>query len=147
TLPTLSFSYFDPESERYEVSKTEPIQLNVLPGAGAATVAGTGSTRLEGSIAKNVLASGGLRPLRYQAHFTEPSVPAWRQKSFLPVILGPPGLWLAVALVGLIRSRLTHEDETTLKRKRAKAARRRLALAERLKDSGNPQAFYAEVEN
>src|SRR5262249_29842043 len=38
------------------------------------------------------------------------------------------------------------EDEAKAKRRRARAARRRLAEAQKLKDRGPSHAFYAEVE-
>jgi BatD DUF11 like domain len=36
TLPGLSFSYFDPEAERYVTRDTQPIKVSVTPGAAAA---------------------------------------------------------------------------------------------------------------
>jgi hypothetical protein len=34
TIPAISYSYFDPETAVYETTSTEPITINVLPGAG-----------------------------------------------------------------------------------------------------------------
>jgi len=39
TLPALSFSYFDPETGRYETRDTHPIGVTVTPGAGSTQIA------------------------------------------------------------------------------------------------------------
>jgi hypothetical protein len=97
-------------------------------------------------MARNVLAGGGIRPLRYQVRFSGPGAALWRREFFLPALLAPPGLWLALMLAGFIRSRINQEDEAKDKRRKARAARRRLAEAKKLKNSGAPHLFYAEVE-
>src|SRR5215471_10116291 len=38
-IPALELAYFDPETGRYERSRTSPLTLTVVPGAGASTVA------------------------------------------------------------------------------------------------------------
>jgi hypothetical protein len=52
---------------------------------------------------------------------------------------------LALGVVGLVRGRLSNPDETSRNRQRAKAARKRLAEAEKLRE-GSSSAFYGEVE-
>jgi hypothetical protein len=146
TLPGLAFSYFNPETGHYETSKTDPIELMVTGTEGAKLVASGASGSGDSNAAKNVLGVGGLRPLRHQAHFSQPGVPLWRSRFFVPALLAPIGAWLAFALVGLVRARLSHEDEVSLKKKRTRAARRRLSAAEKLKKTGNQTEFYAEVE-
>jgi hypothetical protein len=101
---------------------------------------------VDSGAAKNVLAAGGLRPIRPEAHFAAPGQPIWRKRFFVPALLAPIGAWVALALAGVVRARLSNEDETSLKKRRARAARRRLAAAEKLKETGNPAEFYAEVE-
>ena len=145
TFSGLSFPYFDPETERYEEAKADPVVLTVVAGSGGAISLG-GDRSSPTAQAKNLLPAGGLRPLRYRAHFSDREEPIWRANFFLPSLFAPPGIWLAVALFGFVRARLNHQDEQSLKRRRAKAAHRRLAAAEALKTTGSPQAFYAEVE-
>ena len=146
TLPGLTFLFFNPESGRYESSKTEPIELTVTGSEGAKLLASGASGSVDSGAAKNVLAAGGLRPIRHEAHFAAPGQPIWRKPFFVPALLAPIGAWLALALAGFVRARLSNEDETSLKKKRARAARRRLAAAEKLKETGNPAEFYAEIE-
>ena len=45
-----------------------------------------------------------------------------------------------------LRTRMGKEDLVATRKKQARAARKRLAEAEKLKASGTPAAFYAEVE-
>jgi hypothetical protein len=148
TLPALEFPYFDPKTGNYEVSRTEPVEITVEAGAGGVASAPTSSpTQMADAAAeqKNVLTASGLRPLRYQAHFEEPAAAVWQRPFFLPTVLAPVGLMLAMGVAGLVRGRLSREDEGSRNKQRAKAARKRLAEAEKLR-SGSSSAFYGEVE-
>ncbi|QRN99830.1 protein BatD [Archangium violaceum] len=148
TLPALEFPYFDPKTGRYAVSRTEPVELTVEPGAGGVASAPAASpTQLADAASeqKNVLTAGGLRPLRYQARFEEPAAAVWQRPFFVPAVLTPVGLMVALGVVGLVRGRMSREDEGSRNRQRAKAARKRLAEAEKLR-GGSSSAFYGEVE-
>jgi hypothetical protein len=148
TLPALEFPYFDPKTGRYEVSRTEPVELTVEPGSGGVASAPAASpSQLADAAAeqKNVLTAGGLRPLRYQGRFEEPAAVVWQRPFFVPAVLTPVGLMVALGVAGLVRGRLSREDEGSRSRQRAKAARKRLAEAEKLR-GGSSSAFYGEVE-
>jgi BatD DUF11 like domain len=149
TLPALEFPYFDPRTARYEVARTEPVELTVEPGAGGVASAPVPASPSHVTDAaaeqKNVLTANGLRPLRYQARFEEPAAAVWQRSFFVPVVLSPLGLMLALGLVGLVRGRISNPDESSRNRQRAKAARKRLAEAEKLRE-GSSSAFYGEVE-
>jgi hypothetical protein len=97
-------------------------------------------------VAKNVLTAGGLKPLRIGTSFAEQGQPLWRRRFFLPALVAPAGLWLALALGGLFWGAVSREDERTRKKKQARAAWKRLAAAEKLRSSGNSAEFYGEVE-
>jgi len=146
TLPALSFHYFDPETGRYETSRTDPLSLSVRPGASTSPPPGKPAGNAPVPDAKNVLNAGGLRPLRYSADFTGQTLPVWRRAPFIPMVAAPLGLWLGALAVGLMRARWSREDEGTRTKKRARAARKRLAAAEQLKSGGRSDAFYGEVE-
>ncbi len=147
TLPGLAFPFFNPETQKYEVSRTDPITLVVTPGAGGTTALSRNGPAVAGEgPAKNVLTAGGLRSLRHAAAFQPKAEPAWRRPFFLPALLSPVGLWLTLSIVGLVRSRLSQEDDASRKSKQAREARRRLAAAEKLKAKGKADAFFGEVE-
>jgi hypothetical protein len=148
TLPALEFPYFDPRSRKYDVSRTDPITVTVEAGAGGVASAGPTATPLQDAAnePKNVLTAGGLRPLRYQARFVAPSTPVWQQAFFLPAVLAPVGLLLGAMVLGQVRGRLFAQTEAGRNKQQAKAARKRLAEAEKLRGAGGTSAFYAEVE-
>ncbi|WP_224244273.1 BatD family protein [Hyalangium gracile] len=148
TLPALEFPYFDPRRREYDVSRTDPITVTVEAGAGGVSSLGPTAAPLQDAASeqKNVLTAGGLRPLRYQARFVAPSTPLWRQAFFLPVVLAPVGLLFGAMLLGQVRGRLFAQTEAGRTRQQAKAARKRLAAAEKLVGEGSTSAFYAEVE-
>lgn len=148
TLPALEFPYFDPRAQSYEVARTDPVTITVEAGAGGVSALPSSPSQVADSAneQKNVLTAGGLRPVRYQANFVAPSEPVWKRGFFLPAVLAPLGLLLGVALIGGVRGRLATRTEADRGRQQAKAARRRLAEAEKLQGGTNVGAFYAEVE-
>jgi hypothetical protein len=146
-LPGLEFPYFDPETGHYEVSRTDPIRLAITPSTGQAgrgPVAGAGAAAA--ATAKNVLSAGGLKPLRAAASFAVTRAPEWRKPFFVPAVAGPALLWLALVFGGLVRGTLAKEDAGSQRKRKAREARKRLARAEQLRKSGQPSAFYGEVE-
>ncbi len=147
TLPALEFPYFDPRRRAYDVARTDPVTVTVEAGAGGVGAVGATPSPLEDAAneQKNVLTAGGLRPLRYQARFVAPATPVWQQAFFLPAVLAPVGLLFGVALLGSLRNRLSAQTEAGRDKQQAKAARKRLAEAEKLRQ-GSSSAFYAEVE-
>jgi hypothetical protein len=148
TLPALEFPYFDPRRRQYDVSRTDPVTITVEAGAGGVASAGPSSTPLQDAASeqKNVLSAHGLRPLRYQARFVAPSTPLWEQAFFLPAVLAPLGLLFGVMVLGQVRGRLATQTEAGRNKQQARAARKRLAAAEKLVGEGSTSAFYAEVE-
>jgi hypothetical protein len=148
TLPALEFPSFDPRHRQYDVSRTDPIPLTVEAGSGGVASMGPTATPLQDAAnePKNVLTAGGLRPLRYQARFVAPATPVWERAFFLPAVLVPVGLLLGAALLGQVRGRLFAQTEAGRNKQQAKAARKRLAAAEKLRGEGSSSAFYAEVE-
>ncbi|MBZ4419539.1 BatD family protein [Myxococcus sp. RHSTA-1-4] len=148
TLPALEFPFFDPRARAYDVARTDPVTITVEAGAGGVSALPSSPSQMADAAneQKNVLTAGGLRPVRYQARFEAPSEPPWKRGFFLPVVLAPLGLLLGVALIGGVRGKLATRSEADRGRQQAKAARRRLAEAEKLQGGSNVGAFYAEVE-
>ncbi|MDY7228601.1 BatD family protein [Hyalangium rubrum] len=148
TLPGLEFPYFDPRRREYDVARTDAVTITVEAGSGAVAQQGPTPTPMQDSAneQKNVLTAGGLRPLRYQARFVAPSTPVWQRAFFLPAVLAPVGLLFGAVLLGQVRGRLFAQTEAGRNKQQAKAARKRLAEAEKLRGQGSSTAFYAEVE-
>lgn len=141
TLPAIEMPFFDPENERYDVARSEPLTVTVTgaPSAPTATAPTTDG--------KNVLAeTERLRPLRYRARFATASAPLWEQGFFLPAVFAPLALWLGTLGFGFLRAAIRKEDPVAVKRRGARAARQRLAAAQKLLKDGDPSAFHGEVE-
>jgi hypothetical protein len=149
TLPEMSFAFFDPEKERYEVARAPALTIQVEPApGGVASAAGVNGPAVPGDpqAAKNVLTADGLRPLRHQLNLREGREPVWARRWFVPAVLSPLGLWAALGALGLVRARFGREDEQAVRKRKARAARRRLQMAEKLRESGSAADFYAEVD-
>ncbi|MCP3162667.1 BatD family protein [Myxococcus qinghaiensis] len=148
TLPGLEFPFFDARTRKYEVASTDPITVTVESAAGGTAPPPSTSAHVADSAneQKNVLTSGGLRPVRYQARFVAPSEPLWKRGFFVPLVLAPLGLLAGAALLGGVRGRLATRTEADKGRQQAKAARKRLAEAEKLRAGADAGAFYTEVE-
>jgi hypothetical protein len=147
-LPGLTLEYFDPESQQLEKTSTDPITITVRPagtGAQALAVPSNDPSQPEPA-ARNQLVGGGLKSLRHTAKFSEPRALTWRQPFYLPLAGAPLALALALGLVSFVRSRAGQEDEASRRNKQAKAARKRLAQAEKLAGAGSTTDFYAEVD-
>ncbi len=148
TLPGLTLQYFDPESKHFEESRTDPIIVTVRPAAGgaAAVAPPPDSPATADAPVKNQLVAGGVRQLRATANFTPVSPPLWSRGFFVPLAVTPVVLSVLLLAVGLARSALGKTSPEALKRAQAKAARKRLAAAEKLLGSASTAAFYEEVE-
>ncbi len=145
-LPGLTLSFFNPETGRVEESKTDPITVNVTPGAGGANFVGVPTPGAPVDGPKNRLEAGGLKQLRHTAQFGQASRPLWQRGWFLPFAAGPLALALFFGAFGLVRRAAGGTDPASEKKRKARAARARLAAAEKLKRSGKTQDFYSEVE-
>jgi hypothetical protein len=149
TLPAMRLPFFNPEIGAYEIAQSEPIGLLVEPGTGP--IQGPGprgpiAAAPEEGAPRNMLTATGMRPLRHRADFRQGGPGLWRRPWFAPAVLSPFGLWAALGVFGLVRRHLTAEDPGAKDRQQAAFARKRLKLAQKLKDSGTTADFYAEVE-
>ncbi len=147
TVPGVTLQYFDPERSRYTETRTDPFTLTVTPSANGQTVAPVpGPVAVQAPDVKNQLVGGGLKQLRHGAQFTAPAAPVWSRPFFLPLTGAPLALSVAFALLSALRSSLGRQTPESLKRQQAKAARKRLASAEKLMGTGATTEFYGEVE-
>ncbi|MFT3706684.1 MAG: BatD family protein [Archangium sp.] len=147
TLPALVVPYFDPETRKYDEMRVDDITITVKPGIGGATtqtVPGVPISTDPG--VKNQLVGGGLKSLRHTARFTSPKPTLSTQKWFLPVGVAPLLLTLLAGAFVFVRGSIGPETEESVQKRLAKAARKRLAGAEKLMAKGSTGDFYAEIE-
>lgn len=146
-LPEIVVPYFDPETRKYDEMRVDDITITVRPGTGGANVIGTpGPTNNTLDGPKNQLVGGGLKSLRHTAKFSAPPRPLSALPWFLPVALAPVVLSMLAAAFAFARNSLGQRSPESLKKREARAARKRLAAAEKLLSGGSTTAFYEEVE-
>ncbi len=145
-IPALAMETFDPIARAYKTIRSAPIPVSVHVGAASAGSGGTGA-----QAAQNLLAAGGLRPIRFKlSQLSAASAPPWSRPWFWPLFgLGPLA---AVATLVALRTRraITSDAEGRRVRGAARAAKKRLRGAQALlleeKQGGHDaQAFYAEI--
>ncbi|HEY2030212.1 MAG TPA: BatD family protein [Myxococcales bacterium] len=136
-IPALAVDTFDPVQKQYKTLRTEPIDLRVGPSAAGAAAAAP--------LAQNLLASGGMRPIRLHLSEARLSAPPWSRPWFLPLLLLPP-FGLAV-LIGASRARRMLQTDPQQRRVRLarSAASKRLRGAQELLAKNDAAAFYAEI--
>lgn len=146
TLPGLTLNYFNPETGKWEQSKTDAVNLTVTTGAGGSTVmTAPGSTSSLDPTQKNQLVASGLKSLHHTAKFERDTPPLFSRGLFVPLAATPVAFGFGFLLLGFIRSSRGGNLDVA-RRKQARAARARLAAAEKLKASSKVAEFYAEVE-
>ncbi len=106
TIPPVEYCYFDPETQKYEIAKTPPLTLNVMPGTerDSHIVVGAGDSQANRI---NVLANDII------PNVTEPGTLS-RQDSMVlvvPVLAGaPPLAFMALALTMRHRRRVASDS-------------------------------------
>src|SRR5215472_16202256 len=143
-VPALELVYFDPETQRYERSRTAPLSLAVVPGAGAAAVASV-SGKSEEPAARNVLNATALRPLRIQATLDRPA-PPWRRPWFLALLALPPLLFGGALTGQAVQRHRVRSDPRGEQRRREQRARARLGELRAASKGMDDVAFSAEVD-
>ncbi|MBD3216886.1 MAG: hypothetical protein GF310_01325 [candidate division Zixibacteria bacterium] len=140
-IPSLKWSYFDPETENYRTLASEEYEINIEPGASAGDDAFAGRMNIPGDIkVRDIL---GVKTL--DGRLKKKSKPLIMS----PVFIGVQAVPL-ILLAGVILFRKRQEKlmgDLRLRRlKRAHGlARKKLSSASSLLKSGNPDDFYGEV--
>lgn len=140
-IPALALETFDPIARQYKTLKTSPVRITVAPAAVSNQAAGQ---------AQNLLAAGGLRPIRLRLRQQGGGAPPWEQLWFWPLLLAAPLLVGGGLLSARVGRALAQDPSLVRVQKAAQAARKRLRGAESLleqqkQDGEDPAPFYAEV--
>jgi hypothetical protein len=139
-LPGLTFSYFDPNTQRYETARSAPLNVTITPSA-ADSLASSKSP--VGATASGEKYSHGLRP--------DHPVPVARLSSLTPLYLQPrflviPSLLTLAFVGGWVTARRGGNRNARLSlRIASKAAKRELAQMERAARSGDETAFFSSA--
>jgi hypothetical protein len=149
TVPPLSLVVFDPAARRYVETHTQPIELSVTgetAGVAAAPAAPGAAVPGDGRNVDNVLAAQ-IRPIRVShAPARAVSVSFLRGPAFTTTLVVPPLAFVALAIAGRWRERLSRDVQRTSRRRVRSIARRRLGAAADHMAAGRAAAFYVEIE-
>jgi hypothetical protein len=135
-LPALAWPYFDPETGRYEVARTDPVRVLVRPGAaGAAALAPPPGAPAE-----------AVRPIRTGGAIAPEGPPPWRSPLFALAALAPPAAFAALALARALSARRAAGAGARRLRGAGRAALAALDRAARLARDGPAAAALDAAE-
>lgn len=143
TIPPISWSYFDPEAEKYITLTSDPVPLTVDPRSESTATITLGPTAVpEKDVPKLTLLKGGISP-----NYVDPDlVLADQSVTFGPAwtagLLAPPAFWIFVALWARRRDKLRADSGFARRRKAERQAMTRLRQAQR---DGEPTAQWREM--
>ncbi len=141
TIPSITFSFFDPAAGEYRTVGSQPITIQVARGDGApgspyTPVAQSDVRQLRQDIHYIKLAPDGLR---------DRSRPFYRSPVFLVILLLPVAADVGIFAAAFRRER-RHANSRLRRERRARSiARRRLKDARKLLTPHSSRAFYASV--
>jgi hypothetical protein len=133
TIPGLSFSYFDPETRRYERAQTEPIKVTVDASRADGSLKAPSEAKPDTRLARG--SGEGLRP----DHASTPSY-----SSLIPLYLQPRFLALPATLALLFAGGLLGLQRVP-RRVASRATQRALASLRALARAGDTSAFLVEA--
>lgn len=136
TIPSLSFSYFDPHLGRYETLRSQPFSLQVAQGRETAAD-DRGSQRQQEQLLRQLYSDGALgTPLGLQ----------WAQSWSYLLLFPLMALLGFIAYLVIARERGLRADSLGYKASRANSvATKRLRTARKLLEVGARDAFYEET--
>ena len=134
-LPALTFSYFDPNTRRYETARSAPLSVTISPALADQTAPQAPSTA--GS-PENKYASG-LRPDHVETTATSSLIPLYLQAKFLPV---PSIVVLAFAAGWVSARRRRGVGELESERIASRTAKRALAQMQAAARAGDAVLFF-----
>lgn len=145
SIPPISWSYFDPQDERYVTLVSDPIRITVDPGLETAAKYSVGGFSESMDSTTLTAIRGGISP-----NYVDPSMVLASDSALLTgtlssVAIGAPLAWLAVTLVTAHRRRL-HTDVKWARRRRAcRAAIHHLARAASATDPAESAGACADA--
>jgi BatD DUF11 like domain len=140
TLPALSFTYFDPNTQHYETARSSPLTVTISPSLADSVAAPSGDTG-EASVLTSKYTQG-LKPDHPAADSFQASlIPPYLRPRFLAI---PSLLALAFAAgwAGASRRRNPQPQWTARSRVASKATQRALAQIEAAARQGDPVLFF-----
>ncbi|MEW5795483.1 MAG: BatD family protein [Candidatus Zixiibacteriota bacterium] len=141
-IPSLTFSFFDPEAERYRIVKTDPIALQVSRGEGYAA---TPDLPYTGPDIKIGAEARDIRYIKTQpGDLGKPRELLLTSPLYLAVNAVPVLALIATVIMRRRREKLSGDIGYARSRRASKEARRRLGQARSLASVSTSEKFFAE---
>lgn len=141
TIPSVTFPVFDPATASYTLLATDPVSISVKKGSGSLTATPSGLSKEE------------VQLLGQDIRFIHTDAPVFVRSGSGQAV--PPLFWIVLVLPQLalggaltysrFRGKLETDVAYARNRRAGKAARRRLAAAERVLKSGDQNQFFSET--
>jgi hypothetical protein len=148
TLPSLSFSYFDPEAGRYVTQETQPISVTVAPSAGSSP---TGATLQAANTApggaENVAGDTLAPDVAVTGPYAATLAPLVWQRWFIGATLAPVLLMLAAATMIRRHHRRAGDPTLTLHAARLAAVKINLESMAAAMHRGDTPAFFTAARH
>ncbi|HEY6455416.1 MAG TPA: BatD family protein [Steroidobacteraceae bacterium] len=145
SLPSLSFSYFDPEAGRYVTRETQPISVTVTPSAGSSPAAATLQTANAAPGGADSATGDTLAPdVAVTGHYSATLVPLVWRRWFIGATVAP--VLLMLAAVTMVRRQQRRSGDPTLMLHAARLAAVKMnleAMAGALHRGDSPAFFTA----
>ncbi len=144
-IEPISFSYFNPKTEKYETTTSNPLEITVEGGSTDSTIASAENDSAEESIRKPVTTAQQFNyiKLKTDLHAIDKS-PFFRSKLFWSLLFAPIVILPIVIVLGKNRK----EKSKNISRGRARQADRlvRRYLSEAKQKIGDQNAYYEALE-
>lgn len=141
-IPALRYAYFDPSDAQYHVLQTEPIQVNVAPGAPALTQNIAPSSNNAHAPQTNAPAPNAPTLKPAPAQLTTAPKPLTAQPLFWAMFLVPLGI---VALDVAFGLRKRYLDSNAASRRSSRAYRSAMKQLRRVRHDGETQIHVARI--
>lgn len=135
-IPSVSISYFDPDTGRYHTARTQAIDV-VASGVDASPANGAAGAAVSAS------ETPALRTIRKSIDVDQTDRPVYSQLWFIVGAAAPPALFIGVLFAGRVRRRRAAQSGNRSARRAASVAKSRLDTIAR----GKTEAPYAAVAN
>ncbi len=142
TIPSLSFSFYDPEQGLYRTLKSKEININVSSKEGH----GLGSNSQTGGREINIVA-GAFKPIRFESSLQGYGTAFYKHPLFLPILLIPPFAYLLLLLFGLIRNLVETDSPRSRIRHALAESRHHWKKAKKASAMGKADEFYSELKD
>lgn len=144
-IPSISFSYFNPKTERYERGTSDEIVVEVLNGPVDATAATNNNSVSAGNKQQVIAADKQFQYIKSEGNLVSTKKTPFFKSTKFWIFLGGPLLLIPIAM--LVRRRkenVSNDIQGNRIRKADKLARKFLSTAK--KNLGNQKEFYIAME-